>query len=550
MSTEKFSELEEELLFRTGFLPVLKEKRQLRTLKGKIIRKEYDVAVLLSDGKELKAETLGSINNITYSEHWDECCDAELDTKTRRSLRLCLQQQAAKMKWSEHFYIDELGLCEGVRLPYAYGKNAVIDNHTENSYLFADDLPDFHCEKRGEITGNKMDYIKNLINLKPGVTDVLFCVILLCIIRPVFLMIGCPADFFLVLYGPSGALKSTYAKLFFVEQREQMMSFTMDRSRKILDCIEKYSGHAVVVDDYHPAAKDYDRKRQDSIMDAIARNADSGYGALAVVTSEFLSGSFSLQDRMIQVHVKRLETEVAKEKCADFLRTLTDLQQNSDILREILYEFACRVYLNLDSVQKMLKGFIQNRKVENISARIERNIDYLYMAMSVFNKMFLDYNLKEFDGMISSSLNSLKYTQLRHMGMIKRLEADQDWTDEVFRMLDTEEIKKCYGFEKKQTGGQEIVIHNSKVYITPYTLEMEMQKYLKMRINIKDIVSHLSKTQVLDEDNSSSYTMKRNGKRYYVIDRSRLELHHLKKNPEDLKVNTQSKGIIQLSNKK
>ena len=58
------------------------------------------------------------------------------------------------------------------------------------------------------------------------------------------------------------------------------------------------------------------------------------------------------------------------------------------------------------------------------------------------------------------------------------------------------------------------------------TLEREMEKYLECHVKSSDIVAHLSKTQVLDEDQSTARTKKMGGKRYYVINRSRLELYY------------------------
>lgn len=58
-------------------------------------------------------------------------------------------------------------------------------------------------------------------------------------------------------------------------------------------------------------------------------------------------------------------------------------------------------------------------------------------------------------------------------------------------------------------------------------LEREMGRFLECHAESTDISEHLSKTQVLEEDQSTSRTKKKNNIRYYVISRSRLKLYYL-----------------------
>lgn len=547
MNSKERIVLQDDQMFRTGFVPVLKEKRKLIKLSGKTIRNEYDVTVKLEDGRELEVCTFESLD-ITYSNHWDACCDATLDRKMKNLLKLHLQQQSADMKWNTCLFVEELGLVVDDAVTFIYGKNAVIREKGELSYMFADNLPNFLC-REGVTEVDMIKYATSLICLKPGVTDVLFCASLLCVLRPILLMLHYPADFFLTLYGPSGSLKSTYAKLFFASNSDQMMSFTMDKSRQVLERIAKYSGHAVVVDDYHPAAKAYDRQRQASILDAIARNSDSGRGALAVVTSEFLSGSFSLQDRMVQVHVSKRDLEKSQDETAAFLNKLTDMQQNSDMLQTILYEFAQRVYSDIRPIQIKLSDIIKGKAINDMRSRIGRNVSFLYMAMSIFAYVFPGHDFKQLDYVIGESLNALRDEQVKHMAIVKRLEGNPDWTDEVFRMMDTLWLDKGYEFGKKLQEEKDIIIYDKKTYIKPHVLEAEMQKYLQMNVNIKEISAHLSKTQVLDEDNSAAHSVERSmGNkiiRYYVIDRARLELYHRRNYPDtDSFTKSESKYLV------
>lgn len=73
----------------------------------------------------------------------------------------------------------------------------------------------------------------------------------------------------------------------------------------------------------------------------------------------------------------------------------------------------------------------------------------------------------------------------------------------------------------------DIVIEDNRIYITKIALEHEMQRFLECRVDVDKIAEHLSKTQVLEEDQSSARTKKKNTIRYYVINRNRLKLYGL-----------------------
>lgn len=514
--------LEMDGAFVAPFYPVLREKRLIHTQSPPKIRKEYDIYVKLADGSELGTHTFTSINNIKYSEYWDECCDAELTSAARKGLQIFLQHIVMQQEYVVCYEVERLGLytVEPVIFVYGYRKAIVPDGI---NILFSSRVPVVSDEgKQGNIQ-ELLHYAKRLITLRPGITDILFCVRILGVLRPLLEETGYPADFFVGLFGASGTQKSTYAKLFFVEDNAQFLSFSSYNGKQILKRVEQYSGHFVVVDDYHPLAKSYDREKQQSALDAIARNADSGQGAMVVITGEFMEGCFSLQDRTLQIRV-------SKSNKADGCMLSTQLQQlqcQKDMLGSLIYEFAKKVYGNFYRMKEQVKTLFLQQGNDIYTFRIERNIKFLVVAMQLFEICFPEISAWGVEEQLKTSLRNVLGHQKKHMDIVRRLEYDKDWTREVYLMLSSSGCKKQYEFSRDISDMNEIILEGDHYYITEMVLEREMKKFLECPVKAGEISEHLSKTQVLDEDKSTARTKKKNNIRYYVISRSRLKLYYL-----------------------
>lgn len=72
------------------------------------------------------------------------------------------------------------------------------------------------------------------------------------------------------------------AKLFFVQDSGQDKNFKMDSQLDVEKALQYYQGDTVLIDDYHPEASDYRKKKQNSVMDLLARQTDCNGKALAV----------------------------------------------------------------------------------------------------------------------------------------------------------------------------------------------------------------------------------------------------------------------------
>lgn len=502
------------------FYPVVLEKRQMINDEGKTIRKEYDIAVCLPGKGNLEKHTFTNLSNIIYSKYWDECCDAELSYEQKKALRIYLQYCLQEVKLKTCIVIDHLGFLNGMPEYYVYDKNTVFcSKDTENIFLIDDILPSFLPQERFS-RDQCLDYIKKMAELYPGVTDILLSISLFSIIKPIFIAINHMPNFFVNLYGKPGSLKTTLAKLFLARNEKQIMSFSRNNRRDVLKLLKQYEGHSVLIDDYHPAVKQYDKDRQESILDMISRCADKESYALAIVTSEYLNGSFSLQDRMIQVGIQKdkIQKSINLEK-------LSALQQSSNIFDYLLYIFAHEVYKNKDEIMKFaVENFNQLYKKKS-EFRIERNLIYLKVTLNIFENIFPEVKEWAMDSQFTNSFNQICNKQNKHMSIVMRLE-HPDWAEELYKMLDTKELNRTYEFDEKCVMSSGLIITEKTIYITGYELEKRMSLFLECKVPVRDIVADLEHKQLLLVDSSASRTKKAWGKRFYQICRASLALYH------------------------
>lgn len=514
----------------TGYMPVLVTKRRIQNLYGKLLRKEYDIRLDFyhiadksnnySKVEQSEVITVLSLEKICFPELWDGCCDESLDRETKRKRSMILHRQAGNMKFDEIVYIDQLGMVKGQAASYVYCKGKVVSGDIENvRYYFSKDIPDFRL--KGNISHDlQMKCFKMIMEHRPGVLDVMFCIRLLSVLKPLLKESSCPECFLTMVYGEFGSGKTEYSKALFLSDEMQLMNFTRDNTIPIKKKMEALNGHVLLLDDYHPADQEHWIKKQKANLDLVSRFADKGDGALVVATGEYLEGTASLQDRMIPIYV---------EKSPKVTESIGYVRELKAPLEELVCEFAMRVYLHKESALEETERLMGNWEINNQRFRIERNKNYLYLAMCIFIKYFPDANYEGLHEQLEVSIRKLKERHLKHMQKVQRLANEEDWTDEVYNMLSENNISREYEFPSRGMGNPELVIENKKVYITSAELSRRMNQYLEMRVNVKKIAEHMDSSGVLDTDNSKARTKKVHGKYYYVIDRSALELYHQNK---------------------
>lgn len=506
------------------FYPLLKEKCLFLNPSGEVLGKEYHIAIIYK-GRELETFSFKSLNNICYSEYWDECCDAELSNKHRKALHVYLQYCAKETHYTKYYHIDQTGLLGTSPVIFAYGYDAII---TPDIFplVCSPHLPVFEIRKEIE-TSCLLNYAENLIKLEPEVTDLLFIIRAACVIRPIFKLQNYLADFFVSILGVSGTQKTTYAKMYFVENTEQFLSFSFSNKKLLQERLEKYSGHAVVIDDYHPMARNYDKEKQQAMLDVLARKADSGDGAIGVMTGEYMEGSFSLQDRMIPIYTRK-----KTENNLDFSRNLLVLANENYKLAALMYLFAQKAYINLESMTRKLDELISASGNGIVPYRIIRSLNILEYTWELFKLCFPESEtFRAVNHQISSSIQYLLSKHIKYMEVTKRLEYEADMTREVYHMLYSSDVRRTHDISET-LDYEGILLKDDCIYITKLALENEMNKFLGRPVKIEDIVSHLQKTSVLCEDNSTARTKKFKGKRFYVINRDKLRLYSERKTPD------------------
>lgn len=224
-------------------------------------------------------------------------------------------------------------------------------------------------------------YAVRLLALKPGVSDVLFSIGLLSILKPLFAQAGYSPNFFVSIYGQSGSMKTTLADLFFVQTPGQKFSFINSLKKDIERALNLYQGHTVVIDDYHPVSSTYDKQKLSSRMDMIARASNDPHQALSVITGEHLDGSFSVQDRMIQISINTPIEDLSE---------LSFLQQKSSIVSSLLYEFAQVIYSKQEETTSFIRDWFETMPYDahnesDLNYRIVRNIHFLALSFELFS---------------------------------------------------------------------------------------------------------------------------------------------------------------------
>lgn len=514
----------------TGYMPVLITKQRIQDLYGKLIKKEYYIRldfyhIADKTNNYIKTEEsevimVPSLEKICFPELWDGCCDDSLDRENKKKRSMILHRQAENMKFDEVVYVDQLGMVKSQAAVYVYCKGKVVPGNVENvRYYFSKDIPDFRL--KGNISHDlQMECFKTIMKHRPGVLDLMFCVRLLSVLKPLLKESSCPESFLVMVYGEFGSGKTEYSKILFLADEMQLMNFTRDNTTPIKKKMEALNGHVLLLDDYHPAEQGHWIKKQKANLDLVTRFADRGDGALVVATGEYLEGTASLQDRMIPIYV---------EKSPGVTESIGRIRKMKAPLEELVCEFAMRVYRQKQSALEMIESFLGNWEINSQKFRIERNKNYLYLALCMFIHYFPDADYGGLDKQLEKSIRGIEERHMKHMQKVQRLANEEDWTDEVYHMLSESSIPREYEFSSKGMANPELVIKNKEIVITSMELSRRMNQYLEMRINVKKIAEHMDSAGVLNTDNSKARTKKVQGKYYYVIDRNALELYHKNK---------------------
>lgn len=476
---------------------------------GTEIRK-YLISVTLPDGRKLTGHEFDSVKNIPYFQVWKECCDAGLSSKQVKLLNLYLQQQASTAEIKMTYYFSRTGYYQNA---FVFGANKIINLASEQGchYETGNDLPAF-----GLVEADRKSYISyicRLLRTKKGVTEILLLCSLLSIVKPLFCKLGYLINFFPVIYGKSGVGKSILARLFFVLNPEQEKNFKLDNTVSIGKTLERFSGHTVLIDDYHPETLPYGKQRQDSILDFVARIGEDATSALAVITAEFRGGCFSVQDRMVQIEVR--------DKITDF-NNIKYLQENHNTYCSFLYDFAEQIYQKTDYVKFAITECFAKDQC-NSKSRISYNVQLLRACAIIFYEMYLGESdrtrlneelcVDNFETYVFQLLDEIEKKQTRYMTRVMQSEGEVDWIEILYKILYIEDIVEVYPDLKSLNNAEHrelgVVLEKDQYFIRSHTLKKALQEYFCQKINPKQMIEALLFEHILDEDKSSSHMKKK-----------------------------------------
>ena len=458
----------------SGFWPEILKIQHRINPETNYAEKRYLISVHLAGGQQLKTQEISALEHIDYFSLWPECKDALMKSRERKMLYLYLQEQVDSVPCENIYVLNHLGMYQH---GYLFGKNAFIAFNPKEAVSCLEDstLPCFPYIEEDQVS--LITYCKRLILLKPDITQVLFSISIFSVLKPLFVCAGYYSDFFITLYGPSGSMKTTLAELFFVQTPEQKINF-IDYSKKQFETmLRTYTGHSIVIDDYHSVAGTYQKQNFQNKLDIIARASSQPNSALSIITGEFLDGIFSIQDRMIQIFIDGPVKNTAE---------LTLLQEKSYLFSTILFRFAQKVFLDRDHVIQRIQAEFQEFSYGCTSSmyfRIQRNVLFLKWSMELFKEYFDVRTQEEFD--ISNALQKL---QRRQESMLERLQLLErgDWIVIFYNMITsgflTADLSLKIFFRRFL-----FVTYNDCIYITSHVLKNAPDTF-KKRVNIKLLI--------------------------------------------------------------
>lgn len=531
---------EKDLLQRCLFLPILKMIEEVTDADTKQVERIYYISVQLQDGHELPTYQFRNLHIQSYYKYWPECIDARLNKGIFQKLEEVLQHQSqsADVTIKRKIYYPRLGLYDDA---YVFGNNEVISFSPENGekeFITEKSLPSFG---HGEISEETAPYLLELITLMPGYSEILFLTHLVSILKPLFCQEGFPVDFSLGIFGTSGYGKTTLARLFFVFQEDQESSFQSCRLNYIESFLKSYPGHAFLFDDFHPEAQSQAKNRQEHFLNKVVRAKGGKDFALPVITGEYQSGCFSVQDRIVQLQLAIPFKDFEK---------FHSLNRNRTILSNFSFAFARKIYMNQNLLSEKIDQYMRNAESKSTGFRISHNLTYYKICADLFYNIILEKNDQEQYDRVAQSLSGcqrgflsyifqlldhLENAQIRHMRKVKLLEGSPDWgailynmilgEDKVFTVIESEDQRESLSLDALYIRSEK-----SFYYIRPQILQIGLCRYFCTTSPIKqEMVSWLADYGILDEDASHSHAKKREKIYYYVIRKDMLYLHCMPK---------------------
>lgn len=474
----------------------------------KIIRKEYGIVAVMSDGTELEKRKITNLNNLSYFRLWPEIVDADLTKNQRQLLETRLQETYMIAKKIKVLEINRNGFFQ------VDNKAAVL---VLGEMIFKDISPDILIEIDPEISKLQwenrapermnivIEFVTQYIMVSPGVSEILFAGTLLAAIKPFFVEAGLNTAVCINLYGKTHTYKSSLIRAFSYvrDWREQASSLINDRKKRVNEKIKRNFGFPFVLEDYHPTATGYDYAKQLSIIDSSIRNIENeSYSAVIFITSEFLDGAESLQNRILQIESRDVD-----------LKILTSLQKNN-YMPTLIYYFVETLFNRREEVFNDIRTQYEELQGQR-NLRIDDISIYLQIVVFLLEKYLFKQSEKlGFSELLKKALDEQRKKQYQHLKSFSLSEEERILMT-IHNFLFAKKIYKISDAENYSGEMNEICAKNGNVYITRLALKYGIESN-NNNFSMEKILKTLSEADVLKEDKDTR-TTKFKGQRVYCI---------------------------------
>lgn len=488
---------------------------------GNEVRTQYDIEIDIQ-GKSVSRVTVQDLYVKSWYRLSRYCPDAGITDKIRKMLERYLQEQAAQLPAIRTINVTKRGW-NRIDGSYVYcHDDTIICGQMDSIHLESPGHNIIYIESFAPDIADSRAVLEKIEETAKGTSWILYIVSFCDILKEPFRRAGYPIEFITNVYGYSGSGKTSLVKM--LCSPSQIFSFrSQDRRDTLLRKAKGYGGHTVLFDDFHPAESKADSDRQRGIKDSLVRMVEEVTDAPnIIISSEYLDGHLSLQDREIQIFLDRnMDWDI-----------LDELAKDQDHLEKIRIMFYVQIVRHVDDVITDIRKFCKDAdsvRSERASYRNARYFDHIRCVDYLFHRYFIRPYGINLQCDIDASLNMHMEEQERHMGILARLDWARSYLPIIYDML-----LHASDFGLEQVMDWQEFIPDSKSYhvnkeghvsISKKALQRGLMRFLRVSdLPMKKIVREMVDADVIiPYDQGSEYTQKHKGKRYYKIDTDELE---------------------------
>ncbi len=502
-----------------GFVPKIVAVTEIQT--DNRVRTQYDIEIDIQ-GKSANQVTVETLYVKSWYTLSRRCPDAGLTDKMRKMIEQFLQEQAAQLPALRTANVTERGWhCINGTYVYCHDKTTIC-GRVDRINIESPGHDIISLESFKLSAADSRAVLEKVRETAKGTSWLLYIVSYFDILKDPFRRAGYPIEFITNVYGHSGSGKTSLVKT--LCSPSQVFSFrSQDRRDTLLRKAKGYGGHTVLFDDFHPAESRADSDRQKGIKDSLVRMVEEVADAPnIIISSEYLDGHLSLQDR---------ELQISMDRNMDW-NLLNGLIKDQDQLEKIRIMFYVQIVGHVDEVVADIKAFCKEAddvRPEKTAYRNARYFDHLRCVDHLFHRYFIQPYGIDLQYDIDAAIDMHMRDQEKHMETLARLDQTRSYLPIIRDMLlDASDL----GLERVMDWQEFIpdsksyhIDREGRVSISKKALQRGLMGFLRVSdLPIGKIVREMVAADVIiPYDQGSEYTQKHKGKRYYKIDTEELE---------------------------